>query len=454
MPNPENLWPRENKTNLYALRLMGLWHTFRRQNFPFLMLCCYFFVEYVRPQSIIPEIDILPWATLFSSLAFIGWAADPRRTLVRDTAHWIILLFFLIVLASSLNAYYPDVSFKNLEYIYVWVAAYFLIVSIVDSSEKFFLIMLIFLAASFKISLGLAWTWAGRGFAFEGWGLMGPPGFFENSGELAIQMAVYWPLAYAVLVCAKPFLPKWKLGVLYLMPITAALVILGSSSRGGQLALLVQLMLFFFFNRATRIRRLVLAAILAVGLWQTLPNEQKDRFMSAGSDVTSVQRLLYWERGVTMLSEHPLLGVGYFNFAPYFAKHFSEDLLVEHAQLPHNIFVQVGSELGYSGLFAYVLLIFYAFILGRKISYSSLPASSSITGLPESMGRAMNISLMGFIIAGQFVSVVYYPFLWIHLAFLVSLKNAVLKEQKAFQTRVRVIPPDKVIPPDNHRSQK
>jgi len=30
-----------------------------------------------------------------------------------------------------------------------------------------------------------------------------------------------------------------------------------------------------------------------------------------------------------------------------------------------------------------------------------------------------NLSMLGFVVAGQFVTVAYYPFLWIHLAFVV-----------------------------------
>jgi hypothetical protein len=33
------------------------------------------------------------------------------------------------------------------------------------------------------------------------------------------------------------------------------------------------------------------------------------------------------------------------------------------------------------------------------------------------MAKGMNLALLGYVVAGQFVTVAYYPFLWIHLTF-------------------------------------
>src|SRR5690606_24743667 len=120
---------------------------------------------------------------------------------------------------------------------YTWMIIYFLIINIVNTRKRFFIFIFIFFLASFKLSFSLARVWAFRGFSFTSWGLMGPPGFFQNSGELAIQMAVFWPLALATAISLKPYVVTWKRWALFAMPITAGMVILGSSSRGGQLAL-------------------------------------------------------------------------------------------------------------------------------------------------------------------------------------------------------------------------
>jgi putative inorganic carbon (HCO3(-)) transporter len=167
-----------------------------------------------------------------------------------------------------------------------------------------------------------------------------------------------------------------------------------------------------------RIKPLIGVIILSTSIYYLLPQEQKDRFSSAGDDRTSEQRLLYWEHGWDMMKDYPLTGVGYFNFIPYYEAYYSYDMLYPKAQLPHNIFIQVGTDAGFIALFLFLLLIFYCLYLAIKISRSnqSLPYE-------KALAAGLGFGVIGFVVAGQFVTVTYYPFFWVHLAFLVSLGN-------------------------------
>jgi O-antigen ligase len=382
------------------------------------MICGYLFVEYVRPQSIIPAIDFLPWASVFLALSLIGAVLDPSVKWVKVPANKWMILYLVVVFLSIIGANYKDWSYKYLDGIYTWVIIYFLIINIVNTPKRLFIFLAVFVIASFKISLGLAIVWAQRGFAFTDWGLQGPPGFFQNSGELAIQMSVFFPIGYLITVKIRPYVSKKGFYILALMPITAAMVILGASSRGGQLALAAQLLLMFH-KQIFRFKTLVPVVVVFAAAFHFLPEEQKQRFSETGSDKTSIQRLNYWKGGWEMLNDHPSLGVGYFNFPPYFQEHYRDLVLYEHAQLPHNILVQVGSELGYIGLFVYAMLALNCFIRKRTRAGKGEVSVSLMSALPY----ALNVSIVGFFIAGQFVSVVYYPFMWIHLALISVVIN-------------------------------
>ena len=286
--------------------------------------------------------------------------------------------------------------------------------------QRLLFFLAIFCVASFKLSFSLALTWAKRGFSFSSWGLMGPPGFFQNSGELAIQMAVFWPVALGVAIALKPYISVWKYRVLMLMPVTAGMVILGASSRGGQLALAIQV-LMRFYRQIFRFKVLVgVVAVVTLG-WTFLPDEQKQRFSESGSDKTSQQRLLYWENGYEMLNDYPMTGVGYFNFRPYFTDYYPEDMLYPHAELAHNIFIQVAADLGYPGLVIYVCLILSCLLMMSNLIKRMLQREAALPLLPIIQG--FNISFVGFLVAGQFVSVVYYPFMWVHLALSAAVYN-------------------------------
>ena len=149
-----------------------------------------------------------------------------------------------------------------------------------------------------------------------------------------------------------------------------------------------------------------------------LPEEQKERFSSAGEDRTSRQRLLYWEHGWDMIKAHPITGVGYFNFAKYYNLHFPDDVLYEHAQLPHNIMIQVGTDAGFMGLIPFCSLFIVAIFISRK--FAALREEEPFLSMVV-LGTGYGV--LGFFLAGQFVTVTYYPFLWIGLSFMVAGAN-------------------------------
>ena len=402
---------------VFSLKFGSIWRYFKSESFAFWMICAYLFFEYFRPQSIYTFIDVLPWTKLVVIGAILGCFTDKSVRWVSSGINKLLILFLLVIFASSFLAYFPDVSKENWDKYYLWVIIYFLIINIVNTPKRFFIFLGIFLVSSFKISFGLSLVWAKRGFSFTDWGLKGPPGFFENSGELAIQMLVFWPIAWAFCLSMKGRVSKKFYYLLLLMPVTAMMVILGASSRGAQIALILQLVVM---NSKAIMRPKVLIALgcLILSIWFLMPEEQKQRFERIGEDQTSQQRILYWENGLEMIEHNPILGVGYFNFAPYYQKYYSEDILFKRAELPHNIFIQVGTDVGLLGLTVFSAMIFLAWRMARNFK------APSCVNEEKNMGRCANISLLGFVVAGQFVTVAYYPFLWIHLALLVSMTNS------------------------------
>lgn len=403
--------------DFYSLRIGPVWRYFRSESFAFWMVCAYLFFEYVRPQSIYPVIDFLPWAQLFIIGAIFGCFADRTVRWVSSPINKLLIIYLIVILISSYLAYFPNVSFDNLDRYYPWVIIYFIIINIINSKRRFFIFISIFLVASFKLSLSLSITWAQRGFAFTDWGLMGPQGFFQNSGELAIQMLVFWPIAWAFAHMMKPNISRLWYMALMLMPITAIMVILGASSRGAQLALLFQIVLmnYRYIFRPKILGAIVIALAL---IWNFLPEEQKQRFETMGQDETSRQRLLYWENGMEMIKDNPIIGVGYFNFAPYFERYYPEDVILGRAELPHNIFIQVGTDAGILGLIVFIGLISISYIKSRRFELDGCEKNQRLAG------KCANLSLLGFVVAGQFVTVTYYPFLWVHLALVVAFQNA------------------------------
>jgi putative inorganic carbon (HCO3(-)) transporter len=419
----------------YALRPKAIWQHVKTEHFSFWMICAYLFVEYVRPQSIIPSLDVLPWAKVFLVLSLIGRLVDRSAKWVSDSANLWITAFLLVIVLSSSLAVYPDYAWSHFMDFASWYVIYFLIVNIIYTEKRLLIFIALFLICSFKLSWFGAKTWTLRGFAFTTWGLQGPPGFFQNSGELAIQMLMFSPVAYELAMFTKPYTTKLKHYVFLLFPLTGAMTVMGASSRGGQIAMAYQSYRLLLKGRLS-LKVLVGVALFSFAAWNILPAEQKARFSTAGDDMTSKQRLLYWQHGREIIETHPLLGIGYFNFPPYFAAHWPQDLLrgpaftekgLPVSELPHNIFVQVGTDAGLIGLSVFGLLLWRNTAAAREVMKEcrAHPDRKKPFG---HIAKGLLIALWGFVIAGQFVTVTYYPFFWVNLALTVALRNISKKE--------------------------
>ncbi|WP_049631534.1 O-antigen ligase family protein [Cellvibrio sp. pealriver] len=405
--------------DFYAFKVKNMWAYFKSQHFSFWMICGYLFFEFVKPQALFPAISIIPWAQLLLIGALAGVFTDPTIKRVSSAANILLVLFSIMIAISIFGASYPDVSKKYYLDFYSWAIIYFLIINIVNTKERFYIFLIIFIVAAGKIAFGTSKSWVSRGFSFTSWGLMGPKGYFQNSGELAILMLMLFPLAFYLYFHLKERVKTWEKILLALFWICPALTIMGASSRGAQIAFVVVLA-FMFRKSIFKVKSLVGIVILCSSLYYLLPQEQKDRFAAAGDDKTSQQRLLYWENGWEMMKDHPLTGVGFFNFIPYYNAHYADDVLFTDrgAELPHNIFIQVGTDAGFIALFLFISLILYALISASKIA-----RNNRLEPIDRAIGAGLGYGIIGYVIAGQFVTVTYYPFFWVHLAFIVSCSN-------------------------------
>jgi putative inorganic carbon (HCO3(-)) transporter len=425
---------------LYTLSPKAMWRQFKKESFAFWMICGYLFMQYVEPQTIFKSLAILPWDKVFVGLAALSLAADPQRRWVKNAANIWMTMFLIVILLSSEFATFPAISWSHWFDFFGWYVIYFLIINTVTTPERFFIFLAIFLVATFKMSLFGARTWALRGFSFQGWGIQGPAGFFENSGEFSIQMLMFAPIAYELAGFLKPKISRAAYWFLMLFPVTAAMSVLGASSRGSQVALVGQVG-HAAYQRKLKLKTLIALALVIWGGYVMLPDKEKARFSTAGDDVTSVQRLDYWKAGIQMIEEHPVLGIGFFNFPAVFKIEHPHELFEGHAQLPHNIFIQVGTDAGLLGLGVFLALIYRNLKTARDIQ-RACQASKDAPAFAASVARGLTTATLGFVIAGQFVTVAYYPFLWINLALTVSLANVVARATASApaRTRMRTLP--------------
>ena len=404
----------------HRLQFGAIARAFLAQPVSFWLVCTYLLFEYVRPQSIYPSLDILPWTqwTIFACAAAV--AIEGKLFKRFDAADGWFAIFTAILIASCFTAYKPNVAFGELWVFLLWVLIYVLITRSVDTEVKYFLFFFAFLLFSLKMSQHATLSWFGAGMRFRTWGATGAPGWFHNSGELGIQMAVFFPLAAYFALALKPYLEgmarKWKYWFVLAVPFSAVTALLASSSRGGQIGL-AAVGAFMLFRSKERVRGFLIAGIVGALAFLALPAEQKTRFTEMGDDETSQQRLTHWENGWEIIQAHPVLGVGYNNWYDYYVENGYDT--GQGSQLSHNIFIQATSELGYLGLAGFLGMIFMTFRMNAATRRRAARLPNGRTVALMAMG--LDAALVGYLVSGSFVTVFFYPYFWINYAMTAAL---------------------------------
>lgn len=396
----------------------------RAQDFGFHMAAAYMVFSYLRPQEIYPALGFLPWTQLsiLGGLIFAGMKGYIRF----QSSHTSVLLLFAVALISCYQSYYSDYSFSKIDVIIIWLLEMIFFTSCIRTQKQLQLITIVFFIVLFKISFFGARTWVQRGFGFRDYGIAGPSGFFANSGELSLLMAMLAVLSIAFLLGHKPIRR-----VYFLLPLTAIMTVLAASSRGGQLALACGLLLIMVIIGKLRIKNVVLVVALAFAGLSLLPDEQKQRFSSMGEDNTSASRLLYWEKGIEMANEHPFFGIGYYAFPLYFRDHYSylldeDSFLGGRSEVAHNSLVQIGSTMGYIGLACYLYMHALCLSLTRKARKNLQAEAEKGSALRWTYlySIGLDISLVTYFIGAFFMSVAFYPYIYLQLMFSQSLYNS------------------------------
>jgi putative inorganic carbon (HCO3(-)) transporter len=412
----------DETAGLRALKPSAIWGFLKSQPPSFWFVLIYLFFEYVRPQQIYEPIQGPPYARVVIIVALVSFLIEQRK-LRFGTPELLLTIFSCVVLASSATAFHPTTSYEQLSLYFSWVLIYVLIANVVDTEKRYLVFVLSFLLYSFKMSLFGTRSWAQDGFVFRDWGATGAPGWFSNSGEFGIQMCIFLPLVVAYIVALGKNWPVWVRWIAWGVAATAITGIVASSSRGAIIGL-GAVVLWILLKSRKKFRALLIAVALSGLVYAIIPAKQKMRLQAAGEDPTSVSRTTAWKQGIEMMQDYPILGIGYQNWTEY------HDIKYGYHMLPHNVFVQAGAELGYSGLLCFIAIVGYTFVINRR--------TRKLAGRSPDQGRfifymahGLDGALVGFLASGFFVTVLYYPFFWINFAMTVALHNAALNK---FQT--------------------
>lgn len=223
-------------------------------------------------------------------------------------------------------------------------------------------------------------------------------GPLEDPNDLAFFLVAALPLLIA--------LPGRK----FLLPVAAVLVAGAAAtfSRGGGLALAAAAA-WLVARRGVGMRAVavMVGGIAVIGLGAVvfagpvLERALAEKTYIAATNVDT--RELRWQAAARMLADNPVLGVGPGGFRSSYPAASRNAEIDEQSPVAHNIYLEIGAELGLPGLACFLGAIAMAFVATERV----LRVSWNLRPM-----LAVQASLIAALVASTFLSEQYYLPIW------------------------------------------
>lgn len=397
----------------------------KKTNYLYWWLLAAIFFEYARPAAYFPPLRAVPLNSLLPlsllMMCFFASGLRPWSKIFEDSLTKWLFVFVGAVLVSmawaSVKMYAYNIFQTVLGYLFLFV----MIARIVTTRRRLYGVFITLIAAHlFLVFMNPAIVLSPESRAYIAGGtFLGDGNDFALSICILLGMCIQ--LAYAAESKGKKIFYWGVLGVLML-------VIIGTQSRGGTLGMAA--VFGYLWWRSPRKAAGVIAMIVAViGVLAYAPDVYFQRMstLAAPQQESSAEgRLQAWKAGTNMALGN-VFGVGAGNFPHAFPKYRSADAPVRW-MTAHSMYFLILGELGFLGLLLLLRLVF-----GNAAANSKLRNQLTKQENSDPVEQAANVRLLnntvacvlGFAIPGAFLSVAYYPHVFVLGALLVSVRQMV-----------------------------
>ncbi len=405
-----------------------------RWNMAFLGLMFYAFIEYSRLPEMYPIFKIFYFGKVAIILALLGYLLSPRiRNTSRSATHSIdvaVMVFIIGNAVSSCFAFSLPHVWEGLFTVVYCGLVYFLVSRNLTNTWQIRIFLSLVLLLNLKFAQHTVRSYltdrstgmSDSRIIMSGGAGEGGASFFGNVADLGLAMGVVWGIVWALLA-GKPKMRKSARAFLLICFGFYLLAILLCGSRGAVVGA-AAIVLVALRKSAKKVGAIVLAIIFLLGVWFVLPDASKDRFRSAmdwKNDPNSASRIMFWGIGIDMWEYNPILGIGPGNFADMNPIHF----------VSHSLYIQVLSESGLVGTISLAVILFLFFRLNARTRKLALERPGGRRNFEYRLAFGLDLGMVGYLTSGAFLSVLYYPHLWVLLGLSVAIHQCCLRKQPA-----------------------
>ncbi len=425
----------EGPAQQFRLKSLATARSGQGSKWPFYLVIIFLVLEYGRPQSWFKPLEYLHMSMIVGVSLMIALAKRWPINLTQPQTKLYILLLILMAahIPFAANNFW---AFQTTQSMFLTFVAYLSIIHFIDTFEKFKKMM-------------AAWIWIHLFLSISGilMGGRGIGGFMGDENDFALVLNMAIPFAFFMGMAANTIKEKVRLffttGVL-------VLCVTSTFSRGGFLGMVV-VAGFCWLKSPRKVMTLVLALLLVCAVVALVPEKYWDERIGSIAEETSNQsgtagsRLYTWGLGWRMFLSNPVFGVGPGNYP--WNTHDYEPPETHKGQsfggrAAHSLYFTLLPELGTAGVIIFLLILKASWQDRRVISslverFFQLRRNSKLTTdagqkvddyeLARYINLAIGSSVVAYLVTGTFISVLYYPSLWLLIAFGIALRNVLVK---------------------------
>ena len=211
------------------------------------------------------------------------------------------------------------------------------------------------------------------------------------------------------------------------------LTIIGTQSRGATLGMAAVFGYMWWCSprKAVGVVAIVVALLGVLMYAPAVYFERMSTLSAPQEDGSAEGRLHAWRAGTKMALAHPL-GVGAGNFPNNFPKYRAADA-PNRWMTAHSMYFLVLGELGFLGLLLVLKLVFGNFRSNGRLRKRLVEEQERIKEPTRFAAdirtlNAFNASIVGLSVAGAFLSVTYYPHVFVMVGLCIALRRVIAEE--------------------------
>lgn len=370
-----------------------------------------FVLEYTRPDQFAPFITSLKLYALVPLSVFIAAFAaqtcNPNGVIFGSTITKLLLALLLLAALSIVTALDSDRAWLFWQSLLGYILLFFMIAKLCDSRDKLkWVFRIIIVAHIWLIILNPA--------------LLTDPTqrtyvrnvtFLGDGNDFALSAAIALPMCLYLYQSARGSLAR---GLYVIGGLALFGAILGTQSRGAALAIIAMVFYLWTLSQSKGKATVFIVAGLIIVLAIT-----SEAYISRVQSIAHYQedgsaqgRLIAWGAGIEMALRRPLLGVGPGCFPLAFAG-WGYSVPGIPMMNAHSVYFLALGELAWPGI-AILLGLLWVLFRDNQSAIKSIPSGAGVEQLDNRrLLVCTTASIVAFAVAGAFLSVLYYPHLYV-----------------------------------------